>query len=197
MRLVVLCVASAAALVAAAPVSGGGVATQRWNPRAPENAQLLPTLSYATVEPVLNAIGARHQRAGQPGKPAIAVTFPNDRKAMLVLSACDSGGNACKALSIQSYWTKIANAPPEQTARAIEGFNQRYSFAKAFVAPDGRPALQRYLTADYGFVRGNLAVNLLVFANQAERFATDVLRPLETGGAKSGSPGRMDKNLNR
>ena len=197
MRLVVSLVAGTAALAAAVPASGGGVAPQRWNPRAPENAQLLPTLCYATVEPVLSAIGARYQRTGQPGKPAIAVTFPNERKATLALSACDSGGNACKALSIQSYWTKIANAPPEQTARAIEGFNQRYSFAKAFVAPDGRPALQRYLTADYGFVRGNLAVNLLVFANQAERFATDVLRPIETGGARSGSAALVDKNLNR
>ena len=191
MRLVIS-IAGAAALVAAAPAFASGVAPQRWNPRAPENAQLLPTLNYATVEPVLNAIGARYQRVGQPGKPALAVTFPNDRKALLALSACDSAGNACKALSIQSYWTKIANAPPEQTARAIEGFNQRYSFAKAFVATDGRPALQRYLTADYGFVRGNLAVNLLVFANQAERFASDVLRPLEAGGAKSGAAGRMD-----
>ena len=196
MRLVGL-LAGAAVLIAAAPVPGAAIAPQRWNPRAPENAQLLPTLNYATVEPVLNAIGARYQRVGQPGKPALAVTFPNERKALLALSACDSGGNACKALSIQSYWTKIANAPPEQTANAIEGFNQRYSFAKAFVAPDGRPALQRYLTADYGFVRGNLAVNLLVFANQAERFAIDVLHPLEAGGARSGSPGRMNQDLRR
>jgi hypothetical protein len=98
------------------------------------------------------------------------------------MSSCDAGGNACKALGIQSYWPKIAGAPPERTAKAIERFNQRFSFAKAYVAADGRPALQRYLTADYGFVRGNLAVNLLVFASQAELFAREVLRPLEAGG---------------
>jgi hypothetical protein len=96
-----------------------------------------------------------------------------------MFGSCDAGGAACKALSIQSYWTKIANAPPERTAQAIEGFNRRYSFAKAFLTADGRPALQRYLTADYGFVRGNLAVNLLVFSSQSEQFATQVLRPLE------------------
>jgi hypothetical protein len=81
--------------------------------------------------------------------------------------------------SAQSFWTRIANSSPEKTAQAIASFNQRYSFGKAFVAADGRPALQRYLTADYGFIRGNLAVNLLVFANQAEQFATQVLKPLE------------------
>jgi hypothetical protein len=49
------------------------------------------------------------------------------------------------------------------------------------VGTDGRPVLQRYLIADYGFLRGNLAVNLLVFANQAERLANEVLGPLEAG----------------
>ncbi len=154
----------------------------RWNPKAPENGQVLPAFSYATVEPVLSAVGARFTRVGtNPARPQLNVTFPNNRKAMLIMSACDPAGTACKAMSLQSYWTRIANSPPERTARAIEGFNQRYSFAKAFVAADGRPALQRYLTADYGFVRGNLAVNLLVFASQSDQFATQVLRPLEAG----------------
>lgn len=157
-----------------------GVVPPRFNPAAPENNQILPTFNYANVEAVLTAIGARHQRAGSATKPALLVSFPNNRKAVVMLGSCRSDGSACKALSIQSYWTKIANAPPERTAAAIESFNQRFSFAKAYVAADGRPALQRYLTADYGFIRGNLAVNFLVFANQADQFATDVLKPLET-----------------
>lgn len=39
--------------------------------------------------------------------------------------------------------------------------------------------MQRYLTADYGFIRGDLAVNLLVFASQVDKFAKEVLAPLE------------------
>ena len=174
---VLLGAAIVAATAASAPAQG--VAPQRWNPRAPENGQVVANFSYATVEPVLSAIGARFQRGGQGSTPTILVTFPNNRKATLLLGGCASG--TCKSMSIQSYWTPIANAAPERTAKAIESFNQRYSFGKAFLAPDGRPTLQRYLTADYGFIRGNLAVNLLVFANQAERFATEVLRPLESG----------------
>ena len=178
MRLVEWVITGAAAFSMAAPA---GAAPGRWNPKAPENSELLPAFSHATVEPVLNAIGVRHQRVMQPGRPGFLLSFANGRKAILTMSSCDSAGTACKALGIVSYWTRIANAPPERTARAIEQFNQRYSFAKAFVAADGRPALQRYLTADYGFVRGNLAVNLLVFSSQAELFGTEVLRPLETG----------------
>ena len=167
-----------ALLLVAAPAASQTSPAPRWTPNAPDNGQLLSNFSYATVEPVLAAIGARFQRSGQAASPTLLVTFPNNRRASLILSSCDAAG-ACKALSIQSFWTRIANSPPEKTAQAIASFNQRYSFGKAFVAADGRPALQRYLTADYGFIRGNLAVNLLVFANQAEQFATQVLRPLE------------------
>ena len=168
-----------AALLMAAPATAQMLPVPRWNPKAPENVQTLPNFSYTTVEPVLTAIGAKFQRSAQAGKPALLVSFPNNRRATLLMSSCDTAG-ACKALSIQSFWTRIANSPPERTAQAIASFNQRFSFAKAFVAPDGRPALQRYLTADYGFIRGDLAVNLLVFASQSEQFATQVLRPLET-----------------
>ena len=170
------------ALAALCGLAGTGAATTpRFNPKAPENNRVLPTFNYANVEAVLNAIGARHKRTGEAGKPALLVSFPNNRKAVLLFGSCDDGGNACTALSIQSYWTKIVHAPPERTATAIEAFNRRFSFAKAYVAADGRPVLQRYLIADYGFIRGNLAVTFLVFADQAERFATEVLGPLEAG----------------
>ncbi len=171
-----------AAVLAAGSTAAQTLAPPRWNPRAPENNQLLPAFTIAAVEQVLGSIGASHQRVAQNPIRRILVTFPNKRKATLVLGACNVQFSACKAMSIQSYWTPIAGAPADRTAQAVGAFNQRFSFGKAFVTADGRPSLQRYLTADYGFVRGNLAVNLLVFANQAERFAADVLQPLEAAG---------------
>lgn len=148
----------------------------RWNPKAPENERLQPAFTQEAVEPVLAAIGARWQRAGTAGKPQLLVVFPNGRKATLALSGC--GDEGCKALSIQAFWTPAAGVRPDELAKAIARFNRRVAFGKAFVAADGRPALQRYLTADYGFIRGDLAVNLLVFAEQADNFAREVLQPL-------------------
>ncbi len=174
MRIAFTIIAAAASVAANAQ----GVAPPKWNPRSPENAQVLPNFSPGTVEPVLDAIGARHQRGGQPGRPVLIVTFPNNRRTVLSFGSCNAAG-ACKAMAMQTVWPKIAGATPERTAEAVAAFNRRYSFAKAFMLSDGRPALQRYLTADYGFIRGNLAVNLLVFANQAERFSAEALRPLE------------------
>ena len=179
MRMAVIGITGAAALLAAAPAASQGVAPPKWNPKAPENNQLLPTFSFATVEPVLTAIGAKFQRAGTAAAPALAVTMPNNRKAVLTFVGCNAGAGACKALNMQSNWPKIAGASPDQLSRALDTFNRSHSFAKAYAAPDGRVVLQRYLTADYGFIRGNLAVNLLVFANQADRLASQTLRPLQ------------------
>ena len=147
-----------------------------WNPAAPENRQLLPSFNYATVESVLAAIGARAERRGSADRPALAVTFANNRRAAILFGSCERQGAACKAISIQAVWTRPASVPAERLAANIQQFNRRYAFSRAFLTADGRPALQRYLTADYGFIRGNLAVNLLVFAEQSERFAAEVLR---------------------
>ena len=156
------------------PAAASGAA--RWNPAAPENRQVLPTFNYSTVETVLTAIGATSQRRGNADRPALAVTFSNGRRAAIIFGSCDRGGAACRAISVQAVWNRPANVPPERLAANIHQFSLRYAFSRAFVTRDGRPALQRYLTADYGFIRGNLAVNLLVFANHSERFASEVLR---------------------
>ncbi len=161
-------------LLSAAPASAQ-VTAGRFNPAAPENRQVVPAFTYASVESVLTQIGARFERRGTAERLALAVTFPNNRQAAILFGSCEAQG--CKAISIQSVWTRPEALPPERLAAGIQTFNQRYAFSRGFVTQDGRPALQRYLTADYGFIRGNLAVNLLVFANQAERFAVEVLRP--------------------
>jgi putative sensory transduction regulator len=166
-----------AALAVLLLASSAGQAQVPWNPRAPENNQLLPAFSPAAVEGVLDAIGARHQRSGAAARPLIAVIFANNRRAVISLLSCTADGAACRALGIQASWAAPAAAAAPRTARAIQQFNQRHSFSKAFLGANGRPTLQRYLTADYGFVRGNLAVDLQVFANQAERFANEVIRP--------------------
>lgn len=171
------------ALVAVAAPALAQRTLPRWNPKAPENSQLIPAFSLGAVESVLAAIGARSQRSGSdPSNPVIVAMLPTGRRAVIALSACNRSGSACKALTIQASWTKPA-VPPQRLAEAIGRFNQRYAFAKAFVTGDGRPALQYYLTGDYGFLRGNLAVDLLVFADQAERFAREVLEPLVGKGA--------------
>lgn len=167
-------------------LSGGMLDAQtpvRWNPKAPENNQLLPTFNYATVEGVLKAIGASSRRTGtDPGKPSLLVTFRNGRRAVVALSACDRSGAACKAMNVQVTWAPIAGASAEQVTQAIGQFNRRYAFAKAFMVGNSRPTLQRYFTADYGYIRGNLAVDLLVFADQAQRFTVEVLQPLQKAG---------------
>lgn len=147
----------------------------RFNPAAPENRQVLPTFNYGTVELVLTQIGARFERRGTADRPALSVTFANGRRAAIIFGSCERQGTVCRAISIQAIWPRPARIPADRLAAALQGFNQRFAFGRASLTQDGRPALQRYLTADFGFIRGDLAVNLLVFASQADRFQADVL----------------------
>ncbi len=160
----------AALLLAAAQPPAAGP----FNAAAPGNREVLPSFSYATVEPVLAQIGARFERAGNAEQPALTVTFANSRRAAILFGSCQ--GTACRAISIQATWNPPTGTDAAQLAAAVAAFNHRYAFSRALVAADGRPTLQRYLTADYGFIRGNLAVNLIVFASQIDRFASEVLQ---------------------
>lgn len=169
---------AALAFLASAPAAAQPPAAGPFNASAPQNREILPAFSYATVEPVLAQIGARYERAGTDAQPALTITFVNGRRAAILFGSCL--GTSCRAISIQAVWNPPPGVPAERVATAVAGFNQRYAFSRAFVAADGRPSLQRYLTADFGFIRGNLAVNLIVFAGQIDRFVTEViLAPLQ------------------
>ena len=82
-----------------------------WNPRAPENNQVRPSFNYATVEEVLNAIGARHERSGtSPARPLIVVTFANGRRAVLSLSLSTYSyiyNTIIPPLFLSSLWSTI------------------------------------------------------------------------------------------
>jgi Putative bacterial sensory transduction regulator len=174
---------SLALAAGAQPAAAQPAAAGRFDASAPRNREVLASFSYDTVEPVLAEIGARTERVDQQGRPALTVTFASGRRAAILFGSCT--GASCRAISIQAVWNAPSGRSADALGTAIQGFNQRYAFSRAFVGADGRPSLQRYLTADYGFIRGNLAVNLIVFAGQIDRFVAEVL---QTPPPASGPP---------
>jgi hypothetical protein len=178
---------AALAFLASVPAAAQPPAAGPFDASAPQNREVLPAFSYATVEPVLAQIGARYERAGNDAQPALTITFINGRRAAILFGSCL--GTSCRAISIQAVWNAPPGVPAAPLATAVAGFNQRYAFSRAFVAADGRPSLQRYLTADFGFIRGNLAVNLIVFAGQIDRFVTEVIQaPLQAAPPVTPAP---------
>ena len=111
-------------LFAAAAPAAAQTPPVRWNPAAPENRQLLPTFNYATVESVLAAIGASSERRGTADRPALDVTFPNNRRAAILFGNCERQGAACKAISIQALWNAPAGPAAARLPAAIQAFNQ-------------------------------------------------------------------------
>jgi hypothetical protein len=164
---------AAALLLIAAPAA----AQVPFNPASPENRQVMPAFTYDTVETVLRQINARFERRGTPDRPALQVTFPNGRRAAIVFGSCERQGGSCKAISIQALWPRPAALTVDRLTANVQRFNQRFAYSSAYVTAEGAATLRRYLTADFGFLRGDLAVNLLVFAQMAARFQTEALRP--------------------
>ena len=88
-----------AAFTATGAAAAPGVVPPKFNPRAPANVQGLPSCNYGSVETVLTGIGARHQRAGQAGKPALLVTVHGACQ-LRPCRLCGSGGKlGCRATS--------------------------------------------------------------------------------------------------
>src|SRR3546814_17083082 len=100
------------ALAGASAASAQGVVPPTFNPRAPENSQVLGSFTYGSVEAVLDGIGAKHPRAGEAGKPAFLVSFPNTRHAVCMFGPCNDDGCAHNRLCIQSSRTQLSQPPP-------------------------------------------------------------------------------------
>mgnify|MGYP006174455515 CR=1 FL=1 len=111
---------AAAALMMCAATPAAAQQAVPWNPAAPENRQLLAAFNYSTVEGVLQAIGARSERRGDASRPALAVVFPNNRRAGILFGSCERQGQACKAISVQSVWAAPANMPADRLAANIQ-----------------------------------------------------------------------------
>ena len=56
---------------------------------------------------------------------------------------------------------------PKLSLSRVNDLNSQYHFLKAHLLEDGKLLLSRYLTADHGIARGNVKVNLEVFASMA------------------------------
>ena len=84
----------AAPLVGAVAASAAAAAVP-WNPSAPENRTVIAAFNHASVEGVLDSIGARHQRSGNAARPGMTVIFANGSRAALTFGNCDRAATAC------------------------------------------------------------------------------------------------------
>jgi hypothetical protein len=158
-----------AALAACAVLGATATAEQDIvsNPRG-----MVPNFDAQNVGPVLTELGAVWQEgvAGD-GQRYIQASVGDGLYLNLIPAACEGDtGKNCVGLSTVAFFS--SDAINYQT---IAAFNQRYRFAAAGIAADGKTAyISRYDIADYGIPRGNLASSVANLAYLASIFRQEI-----------------------
>ncbi|MBB3032734.1 YbjN domain-containing protein [Alteriqipengyuania lutimaris] len=106
------------------------------------------------------------------GEPNMSVEFANGLKADALLMACaDQATSAnCMGTSILATFTRPENATGAQIAAAINEYNYRQNFGRAYESPTGEISLRMYIIADGGITMENYGRQLGLFSASAERF---------------------------
>jgi len=131
------------------------------------------TLTYftpAALKATLHELGAT--TADRDGVPNITVEFSNGLKADAVTLACSDieTSTDCLGTSILATFEQPEGANAEAIFQAINEYNYRQNFGRAYLGPDGAITLRMYIIADGGITMGNYRQQIGLFEKSAERF---------------------------
>ncbi len=118
------------------------------------------------IYPILQEMGIAYEgRVDEEGNQLLLAQASSGLKFALVPAACLNGANSgCVGMNVIALF-------PEAPQRDVNSFNYRYAFTSAGVNPSsGASYISRYVIADYGIPKGNIASNLYNFIAQAEMF---------------------------
>lgn len=125
--------------------------------------------SVSTIGPILSELGAVWQAGEAGGQRFIAVNAGGNLNFLMAPAACKGANNTqCVGLSMTALFDGQANP------QTVSAFNYRFAFGSAGLDPEGGAYINRYEIADYGMARGNLAVSILVFIEQAKMFQNEL-----------------------
>jgi putative sensory transduction regulator len=118
------------------------------------------------IYPILQEMGISYEgRADDEGNKLLIAQASSGLKFAVVPAACLNGANSgCVGMNVIALF-------PEAPQRDVNSFNYRYAFTSAGINPANNASyISRYVIADYGIPKGNIASNLYNFIAQAEMF---------------------------
>ena len=162
-----LCMGVAACLAIALPQAASA---QAGPATATSGGETVSAFDEVTLINALSAIGGTLSEGGMSGDTkTYTVTFQNGVTGFAFFAACDQG---CLGLAIAASFESPEGMSAEQRETIIRDFNDAHPEIKLFMGKDGDPLAQAYLIADGGISMKNMQVQLAVFAESAQQFAT-------------------------
>jgi hypothetical protein len=140
-------------------------------PAAAQGTDTISTFTSAELRAALDSIEARHEASAE-GK-SINVIFANGLRANAVVMACqdqDTQSN-CLATSVLATFAKPEDASLGAIMNAINTYNYRQNFGRAYLSPSGDLSIRLYIIADGGIERENYRAQIGLFSASLERFS--------------------------
>ncbi len=157
MRHVILAVAGAAALMGSAAEA--------------QSNRTIQTFSRADFETALRDAGATID--SDSSSERIDFTFGGDVVADALLMACEDEATktGCHGSSMLATFAASEGTTPEQVMEAINEYNYRENFGRAYVDPEGTISVRMYIISDGGITPENYSRQIgLWFASVADFF---------------------------
>ena len=154
----------AAATVAMAFTSP--IAAQSYDPD-----RRIETFTRADLKAVLDQIEASYEESEE--RRNIEIVFANTLKADALLLACEDEDteSECFGTSILATFSPNEGTSDATIMEAINEFNLRQNFGRAYIDPEGTISLRMYIISDGGILMENYALQIGLFVSAAERFA--------------------------
>ena len=129
-------------------------------------------MTQFTRSALLSALsGIDAETEEQSGKPNISVTFDNGLMGDALLMACEDQQTSrnCLGTSILVTYETPDDATPAKVREAINEYNYRQNFGRAYLDPDGQISLRMYIIADGGITMANYKRQLALFSLSAAK----------------------------
>ena len=136
------------------------------------NAQAERPMTQFTRSALLSALSDIDAEVEeQSGKTNISVTFDNGLMADALLMACEDEQTSrnCLGTSILVTYQTPDDATPAKVREAINEYNYRQNFGRAYLDPDGTISLRMYIIADGGITMANYERQLALFSLSAAK----------------------------
>ncbi|MEL6876619.1 MAG: YbjN domain-containing protein [Pseudomonadota bacterium] len=151
------------ALLVATAMFGGSAASA-------QDAEVLQSFTRADLKEALVANGATHEDA-ETGRN-ISITFNGGIRGDGLLLACEDEETerGCYGTSLLATFSAKEGTSPEAVTAAINEYNYRENFGRAYMSPDGTISVRLYIISDGGITKENYARQIGLWVASLEDF---------------------------
>lgn len=139
--------------------------------------ETIEVFTKADLVGALDAVDAKHEP--NTDNATLNITFSNGLRANAAVMACEDQETLtnCHATSILATFGRPADADDVAVTKAINTYNYRENFGRAYVDPNGKISVRLYIISDGGIRRENYRRQINLWAASLGDFTQYLYSP--------------------